>query len=170
MQNNYYDSKLNAQKLLMVYETKIPRVEQYLNAEIDYVKKSLKGTENVLELGASYGRIIKKLAPSCNSILGIDISEDNVKLGNEYLKNTSNAKMMVMDVHNLTFKNSFDTILCLQNGLSAMKMTFDSIKNIMSLVSFGGKVFFSTYSENFGIFVYNGFKNKLLKDYWEKLI
>ncbi|KDE61217.1 class I SAM-dependent methyltransferase [Fusobacterium necrophorum] len=149
MQNNYYDSKLNAQKLRMVYETKIPRVEQYLNAEIDYVRKSLKGSENVLELGAGYGRIVKKLAPNCTSIVGIDISEDNVKLGNEYLKNVSNAKMMVMDVYNVTFKNFFDTVLCLQNGLSAMKMTFDTIKKIMSLVSFGGKVFFSSYSEKF---------------------
>ena len=149
MQNNYYDSKLNAQKLFMVYETKIPRVEQYLNAEIDYVRRSLKGTENVLELGAGYGRIVKELAPSCISILGIDISEDNVKFGNEYLKNTSNAKMMVMDVHNLTIKDSFDVILCLQNGLSAMKITFDTVKNIMNLVSSGGKIFFSSYSEKF---------------------
>lgn len=149
MENNYYNSKLNAQKLFMVYETKIPRVEQYLNAEIEYVKKSLKGTENVLELGAGYGRIIKELAPSCTSIIGIDISENNVKLGNEYLKNIPNAKMMVMDVHNLTIKNSFDTILCLQNGFSAMRITFDTIKNIMNLILPGGQVFFSSYSEKF---------------------
>ncbi|QQS88179.1 class I SAM-dependent methyltransferase [Fusobacterium canifelinum] len=149
MHKNYYDSKLNAQKLFMVYETNIPRVEQYLKAEIDYVKKLLKGTENVLELGAGYGRIIKELAPSCTSILGIDISEDNVKLGNEYLKNIPNAKMMVMNIHNLTIKNSFDTILCLQNGLSAMKVTFDTIKNIMNLLSSGGKALFSSYSEKF---------------------
>ncbi|EGR53901.1 hypothetical protein FSEG_02198, partial [Fusobacterium necrophorum D12] len=64
----------------------------------------------------------------------------------------------------------FDTVLCLQNGLSAMKMTFDTIKKIMSLVSFGGKDFLAAIVKNFGMFVYNGFKNKLPKDYWEKLI
>ncbi len=149
MKNNYYDDKLNAQKLSMVYETSIPRVKQYLDAEIDYVRKSLKGTENILELGAGYGRIIKELAPNCASITGIDISKDNVALGNKYLKDITNAKMMIMDVHNLTFKNSFDVIICLQNGLSAMKINFDTIKNIMDLVSLGGKAFFSSYSEKF---------------------
>jgi len=149
MQDNYYNDKLNSQKLFMAYETSIPRVKQYLDAEINYVKSKLSREKNVLELGAGYGRIIKELASNCASITGIDISKDNVTLGNEYLKNTQNAKMLVMDVHNMTFKNSFDVVLCLQNGFSAMRLTFDTVKSIMDLVSDEGQVFFSSYSEKF---------------------
>ena len=149
MQDNYYNDKLNSQKLFMVYETGIPRVKQYLDAEINYVKSKLSREKNVLELGAGYGRIMKELACNCASITGIDISKNNVILGNEYLKNTQNAEILMMDVHNMTFKNSFDIVLCLQNGFSAMKLTFDTIKNIMDLVSDKGQVFFSSYSEKF---------------------
>lgn len=148
-EKNYYENKLNSQKLFMAYDSGISRIHQYLNAEIEYVRKMLKGNENILELGAGYGRIIKELAPNCNSILGIDISEDSIKLANEYLKNTKNTKMLVMDVHNLKFENSFDVILCLQNGLSAMKLTIDTIKNIMKFLSPGGQAFFSSYSDKF---------------------
>ena len=48
--NNYYAEKLSAQKLFQVYETKIPRVKQYLQAEIDFVKNNLLKTQNALEL------------------------------------------------------------------------------------------------------------------------
>ena len=149
MEDNYYNDKLNSQKLFMVYETSIPRVKQYLDAEINYVKSKLNKEKNILELGAGYGRIMKELAYNCASITGIDISKDNVTLGNEYLKDIKNAKMLVMDVHNMTFKNSFDIVLCLQNGFSAMKLTFDTIKSIMDLVSDKGQVFLSSYSEKF---------------------
>ncbi|HBC97211.1 MAG TPA: class I SAM-dependent methyltransferase, partial [Clostridium sp.] len=57
--------KLNSQKLFQVYETQIPRVKQYLQAEIDFVKKNLSKTQSVLELGAGYGRIVRELAPHC---------------------------------------------------------------------------------------------------------
>ncbi|MPM25085.1 hypothetical protein SDC9_71575 [bioreactor metagenome] len=76
--DNYYAEKLNSQMLFKVYETQIPRVRQYLKAEIDFVKKNLLNTQSVLELGAGYGRIIKELAPCCRSIVGIDISTESV--------------------------------------------------------------------------------------------
>lgn len=150
MGSNYYAQKLNSQKLFKVYETKIPRVKQYLDAEISFVKDNLTGSEKVLELGAGYGRIIKELAGYCKSIVGIDISDENVSLGKEYLKDVPNAKIITMDVHNLTFDKRFDIILCLQNGLSAMKVTSsDSIKKILEIVVSGGKAYFSTYSGKF---------------------
>jgi 2-polyprenyl-6-hydroxyphenyl methylase/3-demethylubiquinone-9 3-methyltransferase len=67
--SNYYDEKLNSQMLFQVYETAIPRISQYLHAEIDYVRSFLTGTESVIELGAGYGRIVRSLAPDCASIM-----------------------------------------------------------------------------------------------------
>jgi 2-polyprenyl-3-methyl-5-hydroxy-6-metoxy-1,4-benzoquinol methylase len=150
MESNYYAQELNSQKLFKVYETKFPRVKQYLDAEISFVRDNLTGNERVLELGAGYGRIVKELAGNCKSIVGIDISDESVSFGKEYLKDSPNAEIMTMDVHKLTFEEKFDVILCLQNGLSAMKVTSsDLVEKILDMVSSGGKVYFSTYSEKF---------------------
>ena len=150
MENNYYAQKLNSQNLFKVYETKIPRVKQYLDAEISFVRDNLTGSERVLELGAGYGRIVKELAGNCKSIVGIDICDESVLLGKEYLKDISNTEIMTMDVHNLKFEGKFDVVLCLQNGLSAMNVTSSYlIKKILGTVVSGGKAYFSTYSGNF---------------------
>lgn len=145
--NNYYTEKLGAQKLFQVYETKIPRIKQYLQEEIDFIKKNLTKTQNVLELGAGYGRIVKELAPHCNSIVGVDISEDSIVLGKEFLKEQTNAYMVEMDVHQMTFTNTFDVILCLQNGLSSMDFDYIVINKILEILSPGGTAFFSSYSD-----------------------
>ena len=149
MKANYYDDKLNSEKLFKVYDTNIPRAKRYLDEEIAFVKKRLTGSEEVLELGAGYGRIVKELAPKCASITRIDISEKNVELGLEYIKDYPNANMMVMDVHNMNLDEKYDVVLCLQNGLSAMKGNLHTIKSIMDLVKPKGKAYFSSYSENF---------------------
>ena len=150
MSENYYAEKLNSQNLFKAYDTQIPRVSQYLDAEINFVKKDLTGKENVLELGAGYGRILKKLASSCNSVLGVDISEESVELGKDYLKDFPNASMVAMDVNKINLDKKFDVILCLQNGLSAMKVNSrDFIGSLVGLLEEGGKVYFSTYSSNF---------------------
>lgn len=149
-ENSYYAQKLNSQKLFQAYKTNIPRIKQYLDAEITFVKNNLTGSERVLELGAGYGRVIKELASHCKSIIGIDISAESVLLGKEYLQNCPNSEIVTMDVNNLTFEEKFDVILCLQNGLSAMKIaSSDQIERILGLVVNGGKFYSSTYSEKF---------------------
>lgn len=148
--NNYYENSLNAQKLFQVYQTDLARVKQYLAAEIDFVCSRLSGHESILELGAGYGRIVRALADSCHSITGIDISVENVALGHDYLKEVKNAHLMVMDVDKLSLEKEVDIILCLQNGLSAMKIDrVDKIKNLLDHVKPGGHLYISTYSEKF---------------------
>jgi len=150
MKENYYAKSLNAQKLYQVYQTKYPKVKQYLEAEISFVKSHLHGTERVLELGAGYGRIMKELAPSCKSIVGIDISQDNVEFGNGYLSDMPGARLAVMDAHRLQFSDSFDIVLCLQNALSAMKVQpIEYVKELMALLSPAGKALISSYSAKF---------------------
>ena len=147
--DNYYAESLHSQKLFQVYDTAIPRVKQYLEDEIDFVRQHLGGHERVLELGAGYGRIVRELAPSCASIIGIDISEDSVRLGKEYLKDFSTAEMVAMDVHAMYFPLPFDVILCLQNGLSAMRADRAAVAHILSFLAPGGCAYFSTYSARF---------------------
>jgi len=149
-ENNYYAESLNAQKLYQVYQTKYPSVQQYFDAEITFVRNQLKGTERVLELGAGYGRIMEELAPSCMEIVGIDIAEGNVEFGQTYLCDAPNATLLVMDAHNVQFDKPFDVVLCMQNALSAMKTEpLVYVKQIMELLSPGGRAFISSYSAKF---------------------
>ena len=153
MQPNPYKNHLNAQRLHQVYQTKHPAVKAYLDAEIAFVKDRLHHTDHILELGAGYGRIMKELAPVCESIVGIDISEDNVPFGREYLRGVANAELIVMDAHKIepeALGAPFDAVLCLQNGLSAMKVEpLLFIRQIMELLSPCGFAFISTYSAKF---------------------
>lgn len=146
---NYYADKLNAQSLFRVYDTAIPRVRQYLDAEIDFVRRRLSGTERVLEVAAGYGRIVRELAPFCSQITGIDISAENIDLSHEYLSGCDNTRMLVMDLHDLHFFGTFDVVLCLQNTLSATRASADDISALLALLSPGGTAYFSTYSEHF---------------------
>lgn len=147
--SNYYAESLNSQKLFQVYDTALPRVRQYLEAEIDFVRQHLTGTEQVLELGAGYGRIVRELAPHCAHIVGMDISPDSVRLGEEYLADFPNAEMVAMDVHEMRFAHPFDVVLCLQNGLSAMGADGNTVREILNVLAPGGTAFFSTYSAGF---------------------
>lgn len=161
--DNYYAEKLGAQKLFQVYETKIPRVKQYLQAETDFVRSNLSKAQNVLELGAGYGRIVRELAPCCSSIVGIDISEDSVALGKAYLAEQKNADIRVMDIHHMDFSNCFDVILCMQNGLSAMSVDSADIKKILGFLSFGGTAYFSSYSDKFWEYRIQWFEEQVSK-------
>lgn len=161
--DNYYAEKLNSQRLFQVYETKIPRVKQYLQAEIDFVKGNLSDTQRVLELGAGYGRIMRELAPYCGSIVGIDISEESVELGKEYLKDNHNASIVAMDVHRMKFHQPFDVILCLQNGLSAMRSDVSVIHAMIENLAPGGVAYFSSYSAKFWDFRLKWFEEQASK-------
>lgn len=148
--SNYYAQSLNAMKLLQVYQTKYPRIKRYFDEEINFVRQNLYGNEKVLEVGAGYGRIIKELAPFAASFMGIDISKASVELGRGYIKECPNCNIQVMDVYNLEFDEEFDVVLCLQNGLSAIKgQPINLIKQCMKVLTSGGKAYFSTYSAKF---------------------
>lgn len=148
--SNYYAQNLNSTKLFQVYQTKYPRVKHYFDEEINFVRQNLHGEEKVLEVGTGYGRIIKELAPFAASIIGIDISDASVSLGKDYIKECPNCSIQVMDAYNLDFSEEFDIVICLQNGLSAIKgQPLQLIRQCMKVLIPGGRAYFSTYSNKF---------------------
>ena len=151
MPDNYYTNSLNAQRLWQVYDTAIPRVSLYLQRETAFVRDRLKKTDAVLEIAAGYGRIMKELAPFVGSITGIEISGGNVHFGEEYLKNIANTELLVMDAHNIDYDSCFDAVLCLQNGLSAIRADVPEAfaAKVIRALKIGGKAYFSTYHPNF---------------------
>jgi len=148
-----------------VYQTEIKRVAGFLEAEIDFVRKRLTGSENVLELGAGYGRIMKALSGSCRSITGIDIAEASVELGKEYLKDCPNCQLYCMDAFHMNLESGFDTVLCLQNGLSAIKggETRKLMDHTMKLLKDNGTAYFSSYSPKFWAYRLEWFREQARK-------
>lgn len=150
MKNNYYAQKLFSEKLYLVYQTQLDRVKQYLEAEIRFICRQLQGREKILELGAGYGRIMKELAPFADSLVGVDISEETIQFGKKYLKDVPNCRLLMMDAHDLQFEPQFDVVICLQNGLSAIKGSAKNlIKEGLKVLNPGGKAYFSSYSSKF---------------------
>lgn len=147
---NYYAGSLNASRLLAVYQTNIERVKQYLDAEISFVRGGLSRHEEVLELGAGYGRVMKELLPFAGHVTGIDISEDSIRFGREYLKECQNWELICMDANQLAFESEFDVVLCLQNGLSAIKGDAAGlVEKSTAALKKGGMAYFSSYSPEF---------------------
>ena len=149
--DNYYIERLNSASLFRVYDTQLNRISQYLQAEIEFVRNRLTGKETILELGAGYGRIMKALAPFCRCITGIDISEQSVALAKEYLSGYDNCEMICMDAHSIELDVKYDVVLCLQNGLSALKggEAANIVAQAVRLLNNGGTAYFSSYSAKF---------------------
>jgi len=145
--SNYYKESLNSLQLVEVYNTKIERIQKFLNNEIEHVKRIITKKDEILEIGAGYGRIIKELAPYAKYICGIDISSKTIEYGRNYLKELSNISLEVMDAYNMNFKEQFDITLCLQNGISAIKGNHNRlVECAVKATRKNGKIIFSTYS------------------------
>ena len=58
--------------------------------------------------------------------------------------------LKVMDVHQLAFDCQFDVVLCLQNGLSAIKgEALNVVQQSINLLTNHGRAYFSSYSPKF---------------------
>lgn len=148
---DYYSKRLSAERLKSVYDLATPRVRQYLSAEINFVIQHLSPSGSVLELGCGYGRVIKLIHQNCNFIYGIDNSLDNIAMSKNYLSEIKNANTAVMDALLLGFSdNSFDVVLCIQNGISAFHVDQKQlIAESLRVTRPAGRVLFSSYSEKF---------------------
>jgi len=147
----YYDEKLSAARLKRCYEIAPPRVKQYLQAEMDYVLTHIKPSDKVLDLGCGYGRTLMMLNNAARFVVGIDTSNASLRIARNLPVIPANCFLVNMNAVNLGFKdNTFDIVLCIQNGLSAFKVDrLTLIKESIRIVKPGGKALFSTYAEKF---------------------
>lgn len=147
----YYSEKLSAQRLKLCYDLAPPSVQRYLNAEIEYVQQKIKPGYHVLELGCGYGRVLRGLSAESQLLIGIDTSLDSLAMAKDYLADLHNINLMQMDAMKMGFKaKTFDLVCCLQNGISAFHIDKSSlICAALEITKPGGKVFFSSYSDEF---------------------
>jgi len=126
-------------------------VQQYLKAEIDHVLSRLNPGDMVLELGCGYGRALEFIAPAVNSVVGIDSSESSLFLAQTVVDRLKNCYVLCMDAVHLAFgPREFDSVVCIQNGISAFQVDQRAlIREALRVTRPGGKVLFSTYSDKF---------------------
>jgi ubiquinone/menaquinone biosynthesis C-methylase UbiE len=111
--------------LKQCYDIAPPRVSQYLNAEIKHTISLIRPTDDVLELGCGYGRVIERLAQyvAGSKLVGIDTSRDSLELARETFLTNPFIHLYQMDAGALGFGDgSFDKVICIQNGISAFKI------------------------------------------------
>ena len=151
---NYYSDLLNSNRLKKCYEIAPERVKQFLKAEIAFVLSRIKHNDKVLDLGCGYGRVALKLLEKAKTIVGIDISKDNIELAMKTFDKHDNCEFFVMDAVDLKFAdNTFDMVICVQNGISAFKVDpLRLINESIRVTKKGGTVLLSSYSEKFWSF------------------
>ncbi len=148
---NYYSDLLNSSKLQKCYEIAPARVKQFLEEEITFVLKEVTLNDKVLDLGCGYGRVAIKLLNRVKKIIGIDLSQENIELAKKIVGKNKHCNFYTMDAQELKFvDNYFDTVICVQNGISAFNINpLKLIKESIRVTRKGGTLLFSSYSGKF---------------------
>jgi SAM-dependent methyltransferase len=151
MMDNYYAQKLSAGRLRLCYDAAPPRIQQYLQAEIEFVLPKIKSLDSVLELGCGYGRVLRHLMRKAKTVVGIDRSDASLRLARAELGGGPPLYVLEMDAAHLGFKQvQFDAVICVQNGLSAFRVDQRRlIEEAMRVTRPGGSVLFSSYATRF---------------------
>lgn len=149
--DGYYKEKLSAERLRRCYDVAPPRVQQYLEAEIDYVLRHVRRSDSVLELGCGYGRVLERLAGRAARVTGIDSSIESLGFARAVYGGGVSYHLAAMDAGNLGFAvGVVDVTACIQNGISAFKVDRRRLVEEAARVTRpGGKVLFSSYAEKF---------------------
>ena len=147
----YYDENLSGKRLERCYDIASGRVRQYLEAEITHVLDRLRPTDTVIELGCGYGRIAWRLAEIAHRVVGIDTATQSLELAKQQNHGEIKCDFQSMDALDLHFPdNSFDTVVCLQNGICAFGADPASLlKEALRVTREGGIVILSSYSDRF---------------------
>jgi len=148
---DYYIENLSGNHLHRVYSLADERVKRYLQGEIEFFRERISPGDRVLELGCGYGRILKALASDTHITEGIDNAPGNIELAGEYLHNEPGIKVHLMSVDNLEFPdNSFDLVLCAQNGLSAFGLDpLIVVREASRVTKHDGRLYCCTYADSF---------------------
>jgi SAM-dependent methyltransferase len=149
--SDYYAEKLSAERLRKAYEIAPPRVQQYLEAEMAFALDFVLSSDHVLELGCGYGRVLGRLAEKAELVVGIDTSMASLAAARETLTGYQNIFLAQMDAGRLGLADrSFDTVICIQNGISAFhRNQKELIRESVRVTRPAGIILYSSFSPAF---------------------
>jgi len=148
---DYYDRRLAGSRLRRCYELASPRVQQYLEAEIEHLLSRVGREDDVLELGCGYGRVALRLADSVRRVVGIDTAQESLGLARAQAGDRTNYEFALMDAVDMSFPDgTFDVVACVQNGICAFGVDPERLlREALRVAKPGGRLLFSSYSERF---------------------
>jgi 2-polyprenyl-6-hydroxyphenyl methylase/3-demethylubiquinone-9 3-methyltransferase len=148
---SYYAERLAGRRLQRCYDIAPPRVQQYLEAEIQHVLDRLHPTDAVLELGCGCGRVALRLAGAARRIVGIDTAAESLSLAREIAGPDSHCEFLEMDALALEFPDgAFDSVVCIQNGICAFGVDREAlVQEALRVLRDGGLLLLSTYADRF---------------------
>ncbi len=145
MRKTYYAQRLSAAKLQAVYALAGPRVQRYLQAEIDRLAAMVAPGDRVLELGCGYGRV---LAAVGGRRVGVDLAWESLKLGRA---THSEVAFALMDAARMGFGDqSFDLVFGVQNFISVCQVSpADVLTEALRVVRPNGRIVLASYTASF---------------------
>lgn len=145
---SYYADKLSGRQLERCYDLAPPRIRQYLRAEIEYAVSRFSYGAEVLELGCGYGRLFPDLLKKAGLVVGVDNSPNSLSYARTYLSESSGYYLVCSEAERLALADqSFDCVLCLQNGLSAFHSDPEVVvTQALRVTRPGGIIICSSYS------------------------
>lgn len=146
----YYAERLSADRLRRCYDLATPAVRRFLEAEIEFVLARITPGDRVLDLGCGYGRVTSRLLEVTERVVGVDTSPASLAAAGEDRACTA-ARFARMNAARLAFAaDTFDVVLCLQNGISAFhEDPLTLLAEAIRVTAPGGRIFFATYAESF---------------------
>ena len=147
----YYAERLAAERLRACYDLAPPRVNAYLQTEIEFVLARTTPSMLALELGCGYGRVLKRLLPRVRRAFGIDTSLSSLRMAREYLGLKPSACLGCMDSVQMGLRDrAFDLTICIQNGICAFAVDQQQLfREAIRVTRSGGLVMFSSYTSQF---------------------
>ena len=147
----YYSDFLSGNRLKRCYDLAPPRVCQYLNEEVNFVRQRIKPADLVLELGCGYGRVLRELSSKPALLVGIDNSLKSLQYGRNIFLKSDKMVLICMGADKLGFSdNTFDLVFCIQNGISALGIEPKLlVQEALRITKQNGKLILSSYSNKF---------------------
>ncbi|NEP31922.1 MULTISPECIES: class I SAM-dependent methyltransferase [unclassified Moorena] len=125
-------------------------IREYMELEDDFILRTFKGVDSVLDVGCGEGRYVRKLAPIVGKITGIDFSEQLVALAKDSTSTFNNVTILAGRAEHLTtlVQETFTYGLLAWNTIGNIpqqlhQAIFDNLAKVVDK-----KVFISTFKSN----------------------
>jgi SAM-dependent methyltransferase len=122
------------------------QIKDYLIEESNLLLKNVSKKTCLIDFGCEYGRHLELLKDRLNYGLGIDNTEEYIKLGQKRLKKIKNIELKIADVIDIEIENQFDYAICMNNTLGNIENKETLIANMKKAIFSKGILLFGVYS------------------------